>query len=61
MRERTGWLRRNRVKAELLEEYVTGVVLDALESPRCARAKTSTRRAELLEQIRDRRSTVWPS
>ena len=37
------------IKAELLEEYVTGAVLDALESPRVQEAlragETSTRRA----------------
>ena len=47
------------IKAELLEEYVTGAVLDALESPRVQRAlregedQHGPRRAELLEQIRD--------
>ena len=47
------------IKAELLEEYVTGAVLDALESPRVQQAlregedQHAPRRAELLEQIRD--------
>ncbi len=47
------------IKAELLEEYVTGAVLDALESPRVQEAlregedQHAPRRAELLEQIRD--------
>jgi hypothetical protein len=47
------------IKAELLEEYVTGGVLDALESPRVQQALRegedhhAPRRAELLEQIRD--------
>jgi hypothetical protein len=47
------------IKAELLEEYVTGAVLDALESPRVQEAlregedQNAPRRAELLEQIRD--------
>jgi site-specific DNA recombinase len=46
------------VNAELLDEYVTGAVLDALESPRvqqAVRAGQDTgapRRAELLEEIR---------
>ena len=50
------------IKAGLLEEeYVTGAVLDALESPRvqkgCAavRDQHAPRRAELLAQIRDAR------
>ena len=47
------------IKAELLEEYVTGAVLDALESPRVQEAlrkgedQDAPRRAELLEQIRE--------
>ena len=47
------------IKADLLEEYVTGAVLDALESPRVQQAlragedQHAPRRAELLEQIRD--------
>jgi DNA invertase Pin-like site-specific DNA recombinase len=47
------------IKADLLEEYVTGAVLDALESPRVQDAlrkgedHDAPRRAELLEQIRD--------
>ena len=47
------------IKAGLLEEYVTGAVLDALESPRVQQALRegedhhAPRRAELLEQIRD--------
>ena len=47
------------IKADLLEEYVTGAVLDALESPRVQDALRegedhhAPRRAELLEQIRD--------
>ena len=47
------------IKAGLLEEYVTGAVLDALESPRVQQASRegedqhAPRRAELLEQIRD--------
>ena len=47
------------IKADLLEEYVTGAVLDALESPRVEQAlragedQHAPRRAELLEQIRD--------
>jgi site-specific DNA recombinase len=47
------------IKAGLLEEYVTGAVLDALESPRVQEALRegedhhAPRRAELLEQIRD--------
>jgi site-specific DNA recombinase len=47
------------IKAGLLEEYVTGAVLDALESPRVQQAlhdsqdSGAPRRAELLEQIRD--------
>ena len=47
------------IKAGLLEEYVTGAVLDALESPRVQEAlregedQHAPRRAELLEQIRD--------
>lgn len=46
------------VNAEILDEYVTGAVLDALESPRvqeAVRAGADTdapRRAELLEEIR---------
>ena len=46
------------IKAELLEEYVTGPVLDALESPRVQQALRegedhhAPRRAELLEEIR---------
>ena len=46
------------VNAELLEEYVTGAVLDALESPRVQQAVRESgdtgapRRAELLEEIR---------
>src|SRR4249919_2310773 len=49
------------IKAELLEEYVTGAVLDALESPRVQEAlregedQHAPRRADLLEQIRDAR------
>ena len=47
------------IKAGLLEEYVTGAVLDALESPRVQEAlregedQHAPRRAELLGQIRD--------
>ena len=47
------------IKAGLLEEYVTGAVLDALESPRVQEAlregedQHAPRRADLLEQIRD--------
>ena len=47
------------IKAGLLEEYVTGAVLDALESPRVQQAlrqgedQNAPRRAELLKQIRD--------
>ena len=47
------------IKAGLLEEYVTGAVLDALESPRVQEVlregedQHAPRRAELLEQIRD--------
>ena len=47
------------IKADLLEEYVTGAVLDALESPCVQEAlregedQHAPRRAELLEQIRD--------
>ena len=47
------------IKAGLLEEYVTGAVLDALESPRVQEElregedQHGPRRAELLEQIRD--------
>lgn len=47
------------IKAGLLEEYVTGAVLDALESPRVQEAlragedQHAPRRAELLAQIRD--------
>jgi hypothetical protein len=46
------------VNAELLEEYVTGAVLDALESPRVQQAvqvggdASAPRRAELLAEIR---------
>ena len=46
------------VNAELLDEYVTGAVLDALESPRVQQAVRAghdtgaPRRAELLEEIR---------
>jgi len=46
------------VNAKLLEEYVTGAVLDALESPRVQQAVRDSgdtgapRRAELLEEIR---------
>ena len=46
------------IKAELLEEYVTGAVLDALESPRVQQALRdgqdhhAPRRAGLLEEIR---------
>ena len=46
------------VNAEILEEYVTGAVLDALESPRVQQAvragedTSAPRRAELLEEIR---------
>jgi site-specific DNA recombinase len=46
------------VNAEVLEEYVTGAVLDALESPRVQQAVQAgldtgaPRRAELLEEIR---------
>jgi len=46
------------VNAELLDEYVTGAVLDALESPRVQQAvhagedTSAPRRAELLEEIR---------
>jgi hypothetical protein len=49
------------IKAELLEEYVTGAVLDALESPRVQEALRAgedhhaPRRADLLAQIRDAR------
>ncbi len=44
------------IRADLLEEYVTGAVLDALESPRVQEAlagedQAAPRRAELLEQI----------
>jgi hypothetical protein len=44
------------IKAELLEEYVTGAVLDALESPRVQEAlrtgdQDAPRRAELLARI----------
>ena len=45
------------IKAELLEEYVTGAVLDALESPRVQEAlrdsedQHAPRRAELLAEI----------
>jgi hypothetical protein len=47
------------IKAGLLEEYVTGAVLDALESPRVQQAlrqgedQDAPRRADLLAQIRD--------
>jgi recombinase-like zinc beta ribbon protein len=47
------------IKAGLLEEYVTGAVLDALESPRVQEAlragedQHAPRRADLLAQIRD--------
>jgi hypothetical protein len=47
------------IKAGLLEEYVTGAVLDALESPRVQQAlradedQHAPRRADLLAQIRD--------
>jgi site-specific DNA recombinase len=47
------------IKADLLEEYVTGAVLDALESPRVQQALRdgedayAPRRADLLKQIRD--------
>jgi hypothetical protein len=47
------------IKADLLEEYVTGAVLDALESPRVQEALRDSedydapRRAELLDQIQD--------
>jgi len=47
------------IKAGLLEEYVTGAVLDALESPRVQQAlragedQHAPRRAELLAHIRD--------
>jgi site-specific DNA recombinase len=47
------------IKADLLEEYVTGAVLDALESPRVQEALRDSedtdapRRAELLAQISD--------
>jgi site-specific DNA recombinase len=46
------------VLAEILDEYVTGAVLDALESPRIQEAvragedTSAPRRAELLEEIR---------
>ncbi len=46
------------IKADLLEEYVTGAVLNALESPRVQQALReredhhAPRRTELLEQIR---------
>jgi hypothetical protein len=46
------------IKAELLEEYVTGAVLEALESPRVQEAlregedSNAPRRAELLAEIR---------
>ena len=46
------------VRMDMLEEYVTGAVLDALESPRVQEAVQSgqdthaLRRAELLEEIR---------
>ncbi|HEV2372841.1 MAG TPA: recombinase family protein, partial [Streptosporangiaceae bacterium] len=50
------------VKAELLEEYVTGAVLDALESPRVQDAlreghEDAPRRAELLAEISDAQET----
>ena len=47
------------IKAGLLEEYVTGAVLDALESPRVQQGlragedQHAPRRADLLKQIRD--------
>jgi site-specific DNA recombinase len=47
------------IKADLLEEYVTGAVLDALESPRVQEALRdiedgdAPRRADLLERIKD--------
>ena len=46
------------VNAEILDEYVTGAVLDTLESPRVQQAvragddASAPRRAELLEEIR---------
>jgi len=49
------------IKAGLLEEYVTGAVLDALESPRVQQAlragedQHAPRRADLLAQIQDAR------
>ncbi len=49
------------IKAGLLEEYVTGAVLDALESPRVQQAlrqgedQDAPRRADLLAQIQDAR------
>ena len=50
---------RTAIKAELLEEYVTGAVLDALESPRVQEAlrdadmdPAAPRRAELLAEIK---------
>jgi hypothetical protein len=52
------------VNAVLLDEYVTGAVLDALESPRvqeAVRAGADTgapRRAELLEEIARRRTSA---
>jgi site-specific DNA recombinase len=51
------------INAEMLEEYVTGAVLDALESPRVQQAvrsgddNTAPRRAELLEEIRKAQET----
>jgi site-specific DNA recombinase len=60
------------VRMDMLEEYVTGAVLDALESPRVQEAVASgqdthaPRRAELLEEIRraqDKRAEArrdWP-
>ncbi len=43
------------IKADLLEEYVTGAVLDALESPRGCEDQDAPRRADLLAQIQDAR------
>jgi hypothetical protein len=48
------------IKAELLEEYVTGAVLDALESPRVQEAlrdadQHNPRRAQLLADIESAR------
>jgi hypothetical protein len=51
------------VNAEILDEYVTGAVLDALESPRVQQAvqagedTSAPRRAELLEEIRRPRTS----